>query len=88
MAKYKILFKRFVRKDLKKIPKRPLQNILTKINSLTDNPYPKGVEKLSGGSYFRIRQGVYRIIYEVKNNELIIIIIKVGHRKSVYRSKK
>jgi len=87
MASYELVFKQSVAKDLRPIPKKDLARILRRIESLRDDPRPPGSEKLSGRERYRIRQGVYRIIYEVKDKTLIVIVVKVGHRKQVYRNR-
>lgn len=85
MAGYKILVKRSVEKDLAAIPRNDLPRILNKIESLAENPRPQGCEKLSGQEKYRIRQGRYRIVYSIQDHELTVWIVKVGHRKEVYR---
>lgn len=85
MAEYEIFFKESVWKDLKEIPKKDLKRILARIEDLGDDPRPIGSEKLTGHELFRVRQGNYRILYSIQDNELTIWIIKVGHRKKVYR---
>ena len=84
MAKYKIEFKLSAVKEIRKLPKRDLQRILEKIESLKSNPYPEGHVKLTSYDLYRIRSGNYRIIYQLKNNVLLVIVIKVAHRKDVY----
>ncbi len=86
MTKYSLSFKTSVAKDLRQIPKRDVQNILKRIEGLADDPRPSGSEKLSGQERFRVRQGTYRIIYEIKDQELVIMVVKVGHRRDVYRT--
>ena len=85
MAEYEILFKESVLKDLKKIPKNDLKRIISRIEKLGDDPRPMGSEKLTGEELYRVRQGNYRIVYSIKDNELTVWVIKVGHRKDVYR---
>ena len=85
MAKFEVIFKRSVAKDLRSIPKKEVARILKRIEALKIAPRPPGVEKLSGQELYRIRQGVYRILYEIENDELIIIVVKIGHRRDVYR---
>jgi mRNA interferase RelE/StbE len=85
MTKYRLSFKASVAKDLRQIPKRDVQNILKRIEGLADDPRPSGGEKLSGLERFRVRQGTYRIIYEIKDQELIVTVVKIGHRRDVYR---
>ena len=85
MAVYKIFLKKSVKKDLSAIPKKNLKKILNKIEFLGDNPRPVGCEKLSGQEKYRLRQGSYRIIYSIQDNELTVWVVKVGHRREVYR---
>lgn len=86
MTKFRLSFKASVAKDLRQIPKRDVQNILKRIEGLADDPRPSGSEKLSGQERFRVRQGTYRIIYEIKDQELIVMVVKIGHRRNVYRT--
>ena len=79
-------FKTSVAKDLRQIPKRDVQNILKRIEGLADDPRPSGSEKLSGQERFRVRQGTYRIVYEIKDQELVVMVVKIGHRRDVYRT--
>lgn len=85
MAKYKIEFKRSVAKDLRAIPNAQLAMILDKIALLADDPRPPGSEKLSGLERYRIRHGKYRVIYEINDHVLVVIVVKIAHRKQVYR---
>lgn len=85
MGEYKIFFKESVEKDLRSIPKKDLKKILTRIEALAKEPRSQGYEKLSGQEKYRIRQGTYRIIYSVQDQELTVWVVKVGHRKDVYR---
>ena len=85
MAEYEILFKESVWKDLRKIPKRDLKKILSRIEKLGDDPCPMGCERLTDEELYRVRQGNYRVIYSIQDNELTVWVIKVGHRKEIYR---
>ena len=85
MAGYEILFKESVWKDLRKIPKSDLKRMLSRIENLGDDPRPIGSEKLTGEELYRVRQGNYRIIYSIQDNELTVWVIKVGYRKDIYR---
>ncbi|MDZ7752388.1 MAG: type II toxin-antitoxin system RelE/ParE family toxin [Gammaproteobacteria bacterium] len=85
MGNYKIVFKKSVSKDLRPIPNKDIARILQRMNELQENPRPVGSEKLSGKERYRIRQGVYRIIYEVADELLVVTVVKVGHRKHVYK---
>ena len=76
MGVYKIFFKKSVWKDLTKI--------LSCIGSLDENPRQPGCNKLSGQEKYRLRYGRYRIIYSIQDKELIIWVVKVGHRKNIY----
>ena len=85
MAAYKVFFKKSVQKDLENIPKKDLKRILERIKTLTEDPRPLGCEKLTGSERYRLRQGRYRILYSIQDDELTIWVVKVGHRKDVYR---
>jgi mRNA interferase RelE/StbE len=85
MAEYKIFFRKSVWKDFKSIPNDDLKNILRCIESLSENPRQQGCKKLSGQERYRFRYGRYRIIYSIQDDELTVWIVKVGHRKNVYR---
>jgi mRNA interferase RelE/StbE len=85
MGSFKVLFKQSVAKDLRQVPKKDVTRILKRIEGLKTDPRPPGVEKLSGQEKYRIRQGVYRILYEIRNDELIVVVVKIGHRRDVYR---
>ena len=85
MAAYKLFFKKSVQKDFDAIPKKDLQRILNRIETLAENPRPPGCEKLTGHERYRLRQGRYRIVYSIQDDELTVWVVKVGHRKHIYR---
>ena len=85
MGSYRLVFKKSVAKDLRCIPNDDVARILARIETLSDDPRPPGSSKLSAQERYRVRQGVYRIIYEIKNDELVVVVVKVGHRRGVYR---
>jgi mRNA interferase RelE/StbE len=85
VANYKILIKPSAVKELKKIPKKELKKITDRIQALSSDPRPPGCEKLAAQNAYRIRQGTYRIIYTIEDDQLIILIIKIGHRRDIYR---
>ena len=85
MGEYKVYFKKSVEKDLIAIPKKDLKKILQRIAMLAQNPRPVGHEKLTGQERYRVREGRYRIVYSVQDEVLTVWIVKVGHRKNVYR---
>jgi mRNA interferase RelE/StbE len=84
---YEIIFDPPARKDLKKIPRQDAARIMKKIRDLASDPRPPGSKKLKGydGNVWRIRVGVYRVIYEIDDDGQIIIILVIQHRKDVYR---
>ncbi len=84
MASFEIRFKESVSKDLRHLPNKDVKRILQRIEALRNDPRPAGCDKLSTQERYRVRQGVYRIIYEVMDNELVVIVVKVGHRREVY----
>ena len=85
MAAYSVLFRESVKRDIAPIPSKDLKRILERIGALADNPRPLGCEKLTAQARYRIRQGNYRIIYSIQDTQLTIWIIKIGHRRGVYR---
>ena len=86
MAEYSILFKESVRKDIAAIPATDLRRIMERISLLAADPRPVGSEKLSAQERYRIRQSNYRIIYSIQDNELTVWVVKVAHRREVYRA--
>jgi len=85
MGVYKIFFKKSVWKDFESIPKKDLQRIIERIDSLSESPRPSGSLKLSGQERYRLRQGRYRILYSIIDEELTVWVVKVAYRKNVYR---
>ncbi|MCP3961003.1 MAG: type II toxin-antitoxin system RelE/ParE family toxin [bacterium] len=86
MARFEILIKASAAKELEAISrKKDRQRITRKIRALATDPRPPGCQKLSGRDRYRIRQGVYRIVYSIEDERLIVYVVKVGHRKDVYR---
>lgn len=85
MARFEVRFKRSVAKDFGHIPGKDVKRILERIDALRFDPRPPGCEKLSAAERYRLRQGNYRILYEIRDGELIVTVVKVGHRRNVYR---
>lgn len=85
MAAYNILFRRSVLKDLRGIPAGDLSRIMRRIEQLARNPRPSGCEKLSAHERYRVRQGMYRIVYSVQDDVLTVWIVTVRHRREEYR---
>jgi mRNA interferase RelE/StbE len=87
MALYKLHFRASALKELEKVPKTDQIKILKHINNLAGNPRPYGYKKLVNRNEYRIRQGDYRIIYSIHDNELVIWIVKVDRRDGVYKAR-
>jgi mRNA interferase RelE/StbE len=85
MESYKILVKKSVSKDLKKIPKKDVLRILETVKSLAQDPRPPQSKKLSGQERYRLRQGSYRILYSIEDEKLVVHVVKVGNRRDVYK---
>jgi len=85
MAKFKITFKKSVTKDLRAIPSSDVKRILQRIDCLAEDPRGEGCVKLSAQERYRVRQGIYRIVYEIREDALIVQVVKVAHRSSVYK---
>jgi mRNA interferase RelE/StbE len=82
--KYELLIKRRAQKQLAGIPQPNRDRIITAVHSLADDPRPSGVKKLSGRDAWRIRVGDYRIIYEIDDGVLVVLVVSIGHRRDVY----
>jgi mRNA interferase RelE/StbE len=81
--KYEITIERRAQKALAKISEPHQTSIIEKIRELADNPY-QNAKKLTAREAWRIRVGTYRVIYEINNNLLIVLVVKIGHRKDIY----
>ena len=86
MANYSLAFKKSVAKDFRNIPNKDVKRILKCIEMLCENPRAEGCIKLSGQERYRKRQGAYRVIYEIQDSELIILVVKVVHRSDAYKN--
>lgn len=85
MARYELRVRPSVTKDLRGIPKADVKRILARVEGLRDDPRAPGCEKLSGAEVYRVRQGTYRIVYEIHDEWIVVEVIRVGHRSEVYR---
>lgn len=85
MANYTVFLSKKAEKALDKIPDVFACSILDSIEQLSINPRPYGYKKLKGRNAYRIRTGNYRIIYEIIDNQLIVEVVEVGHRKEIYQ---
>lgn len=84
---YQIVLKRSVLKDIRRIPRSILDALQARIAALAENPLPRGAEPIEGyAHHYRIRMGTYRIVYEVAATIRILTVIRIGHRKDVYRN--
>ena len=85
MASYRLLIKRSAAKELESLSLTNRRRVVHRISALSADPRPSGCEKLSGEDKYRIRQGDLRILYEVTDRESRVTIVKIGHRRDVYR---
>ncbi len=85
MIKYTILIERYAQKQILKLDKKIVPVIKNAISSLAHNPRPHGYKKLKGEDAYRIRIGDYRIIYEINDKIILVTVVSVGHRKSIYK---
>lgn len=85
MASYSVRIKRSAAKELEAVPPKDRKRIVRRIEGLATDPRPPGCEKLSGEEKYRLRQGNYRILYEIIDQELIVTVVKIGNRRDVYR---
>lgn len=82
---YQITFRSSAVKELRKLPDDYRKSISGAIDSLAHAPRPKGVKKMAGAHAWRIRVGDYRVVYSIEDKQLIIQVIRIGHRREVYR---
>ena len=85
MESFRIYIKPTAVKEIESLPKKDRLRIIAKIKTLAENPRPSGCEKLSGEVIYRIRRGSYRLVYSIQDGAREVLIVKVGHRKDVYR---
>lgn len=87
MAKYKLRIKKTAAKELESISRKAdRRRIVSRIEALAEEPRPDGCKKLSGSERYRIRQGPYRIVYAIEDKQLVVYVVKIADRKSVYRA--
>ena len=86
MARYELRVKPSVAKDLRGLPKADVKRVLKRMEALRDDPRAPGCEKLGGQDLYRVRQGVYRILYSIDDGAVVVEVVRVGHRGEVYRS--
>ena len=85
MANYELLIKRSAAKELEALPTTHRRRVAARIRQLSATPRLPGVEKLSGAEQNRIRQGDYRVLYEIDDGRKTVTIVRIGHRRDVYR---
>ena len=85
MANYSIEIKKSAAKEIEKLPKTMMLRVLEKIKGLSLEPRPLGCKKLSGDEKYRIRVGNYRILYSIEDDILVVYVVKVGHRREIYK---
>lgn len=86
MARYELRVRPSVAKDLRGVPKADVRRLLARMQALCDDPRPPGSEKLTGADLHRVRQGAYRIVYQILDAAVVVEVIRIGHRREVYRS--
>lgn len=82
---YSLVVKKSAERELRTLPKADLRRVTDRIRGLAQDPRPPGHEKLSGQEHYRIRQGDYRVVYAIDDDHRVITIVKIGHRREVYR---
>jgi mRNA interferase RelE/StbE len=82
---YSIEIKRSAAREIEDLPLKTRRLVVERIGGLADDPRPRGCEKLAGGEHYRIRQGEYRIVYTIEDAVLTVWVVKVAHRRDVYR---
>jgi len=85
VASYSLTIRRSAAREIEALPKVDRIRVVERIQRLADDPRPPGCEKLSGEEKYRVRQGDYRILYEVADAIITVIVVKIGHRRDVYR---
>jgi len=87
VEKYRVSIKPSAKKELLAVSnKKDRQRIVRRITELAENPRPPGSEKLSGYDRYRLRQGRYRIVYEIRDNDVLVVVVKIGRRRDIYRA--
>ncbi len=85
MASYSVRIRRTASKEIEALPLPDRRRVVSRIQGLAADPRPRGCEKLSGEEKYRLRQGAIRVVYEIDDSDLVVMVVKVGHRKDVYR---
>jgi mRNA interferase RelE/StbE len=85
VASYSVIIKRSAAKEIEDLPKKERAAVVAKIRALAEDPRPRGCDKLAGDDKYRIRHGVYRILYEVNDDAIVVTVVRVRHRREAYR---
>jgi mRNA interferase RelE/StbE len=85
VASYSVQIKKSAAKELETVPKKDREKLVAKIQKLAENPCPLGSEKLAGDDKYRIRHGVYRVLYEVDDATIVVVVVRIAHRREAYR---
>ena len=83
---YKVELRRRAQRALDRLPKTDLHAVIEAIKDLAQSPRPRGVEKVRSAGLWRIRQGDYRIVYFIDDNQKLVTVVRIGHRREIYRS--
>ncbi len=83
---YQVELRRKAQRSLDKLPKDDFNEVISVVKGLADSPRPKGVEKIKSAGLWRIRQGDYRIVYSIDDGQKTVTILRIGHRREIYRS--
>ncbi len=82
---YQVVLAPLATRQIEKLPTNIQQRVRAKLRDLADDPRPSGVKKLKSGTNYRIRVGDYRIIYKIEDDILLVTVVRVGHRRDVYK---
>jgi mRNA interferase RelE/StbE len=86
VARYEVFIKPSALKELESVgTRKPRRSLVEHVGDLADNPRAQGCTKLAGGDRYRVRCGAYRLVYWVEDERRIVFVVKIGHRKDVYR---
>ncbi len=85
MASFELQIKPSAVKDIEALPQKDRRRIIARIQGLSSDPRPPGCERLSGHELYRVRQGNYRVLYTVQDADVVVVVVRIGHRREVYR---
>lgn len=85
MANYRVLIKPSAARQLETLPSKDRKSIAAKIEGLATQPRPLGTKKLSGQEKYRLRHGNYRVLYSLNDDDAVVLVVRIAHRREVYR---